>query len=418
MSTIDGPSVTDIFLSFLLAKYLVVSWLNHRNKKHILKHKQQVPEKFQKKISLSDHQKAADYTIAKLKIEKVFGFIGFLILISWTLLGGLQSLDLLVASVFENEILRGLLFFTSMGFVSLLLDLPQSLYLTFVVEEKFGFNKTTGKLFFLDTIKSMVISFIIGIPVLAIVLWIFQATNSFWWVLAWAFLTTVQLVLIWAYPRLIAPLFNKFSPLQEGELKNKILHLLERTGFTSNGLFVMDASKRSGHGNAYFTGLGKNKRIVFFDTLINTLDAEEAEAVLAHELGHFKRKHILKGFIRGMFFSLIGFAVLGYLYQWPPFYYGHGVQTPSSYMALALFSLVYSTYAFFLTPLSNIISRKHEFEADQFAKKHAKVGKMISALVKLYQDNASTLTPDPLYSSFYYSHPPAMARIENLEKAI
>ena len=416
MPIINHTLVSDIFLSFLLAKCLITGLLNYRNKKHIMVNRHAVPEKFQKRISLSDHQRAADYTTAKLKAEGIFGFFDFLILISWTLMGGLEFLDSFVRFVLQNEILRGLFFFASMGFISYLLNLPQTLYSTFVLEEKFGFNKTTPKLFIHDSIKSLIIGSVIGLPVLATVLWILQLAGSSWWILAWSFLTMVQLVLIWAYPRFIAPWFNKFSPLPEGELKTKIVDLLSRTGFKSKGLFVMDASKRSGHGNAYFTGFGKNKRIVFFDTLIKTLDAKEAEAVLAHELGHFKKKHVLKGFIQGMIFSLAGFAILGFLYQWMPFFQGHGVQTPSNYMALALFSMVYSTYTFLLTPISNILSRKHEFEADQFAKEHASVNKMISALIKLYQDNASTLTPDPLYSSFYYSHPPAMARIEHLEK--
>ena len=418
MATINHALVTDIFLSFLLAKCLAVSWLNYRNKRHIMENRHQVPEKFQQKISLKDHQKAADYTMAKLKAESFFGFFDLLILLGWTLWGGLQSLDMLTRTLLQSEIACGLLFFILMGFISILLSLPQSLYSTFVLEEKFSFNKTTPKLFFKDFIKSLLIGMVIGIPILSIILWILQLAGTSWWIYAWCFLTVVQLALVWAYPRFIAPLFNKFSPLPEGELKSKIENLLSRTGFTSNGLFIMDASKRSGHGNAYFTGFGKNKRIVLFDTLVKSLDTGEAEAVLAHELGHFKRKHILKGFIIGICSSFAGFAILGSLYEWLPFFIGHGVKTPSNYMALALFSTVFSTYTFFLSPLSNILSRKHEFEADQFAAKNADKNKMISALIKLHQDNASTLTPDPLYSSFYYSHPKATARIEHLEKMV
>jgi STE24 endopeptidase len=243
-----------------------------------------------------------------------------------------------------------------------------------------------------------------------------SAKTSLWWLWAWGILTAFQLIMLWAYPVLIAPLFNKFSPMEEGDVKNKVLALLDRTGFTSNGLFVMNASLRSSHGNAYFTGFGKNKRIVFFDTLIKTLDADEVESVLAHELGHYKRKHVLKGLIKAILFSLVGFFVLGKVYTWLPFYQGHGVNLPSNYMALLLFSMVSGIYTFFLTPLNASVSRKYEFEADQFASEHASAPKLITALVKLYKDNASTLTPDPTYSAYYYSHPPALERVKFLEK--
>ncbi|MCY4523287.1 MAG: M48 family metallopeptidase [Halobacteriovoraceae bacterium] len=416
MSTINYSTITDIFLSFLMAKYLAVAWLNYRNKKHIKNHQDRVPQKFQQKISLEEHQKAARYSIAKIKTGEYFGFLDFIVLMGWTLFGGLQYLDTLVVSQFQNEIIRGIVFFTLMGLISLIIDIPQSLYSTFVLEEKFGFNKTTPKTFVMDLVKSIIISTLIGLPVLSMVLWILQLTKDSWWIYAWGFLTVIQLVLIWLYPRVIAPWFNKFTPLSEGELKTKILNLLERTGFASKGIFVMDASRRSTHGNAYFTGLGKNKRIVFFDTLINNLEDKEVEAVLAHELGHFKKKHILKSLVMRTAFSFIGFALLGFLYQWLPFYQGHGVDNPSGYMALALFSMVGSAYTFFLTPLINSISRKHEYQADRFAAEHAEADRLISALVKLHKDNASTLTPDPLYSAFYYSHPPTMARTDFLEK--
>jgi STE24 endopeptidase len=296
------------------------------------------------------------------------------------------------------------------------LSIPQSIYTTFVVEERFGFNKTTPKTFLIDMLKGAVVGSIIGLPLIYGILWIMQALGTFWWVYAWGFMTVFQLFIIWAYPNFIAPLFNKFSPLEEGETKNKILELLKRTHFESDGLFVMDASTRSSHGNAYFTGFGKTKRIVFFDNLLKTLAPAEVEAVLAHELGHFKKKHIIKGLIKGIVMSFIGFAILGWLKTWVPFYYGHGVEAVTNHTALLLFVMVSGVYTFWITPLMALSSRKFEFEADEFAAKHAQAEDLIHALVKLYKDNASTLTPDPIYSAYYHSHPPALIRVQHLEK--
>jgi STE24 endopeptidase len=284
-----------------------------------------------------------------------------------------------------------------------------------VIEEKYGFNKMTWKTFLGDMAKAGVLTLFLGTPIAYGILLIMEKLGANWWIYAFLFLTAIQLLLIFIYPTFIAPFFNKFTPLPEGEIKNKIVSLLTRCGFKSSGLFVMDASKRSGHGNAYFTGFGKNKRVVFFDTLISTLEAEEVEAVLAHELGHMKKKHVLKGMLKSFFFSFVGFAILGALKNNTAFFNGHGVQTLTDYMALTLFSMVASTYTFLLTPLSSWTSRKHEYEADQFAAENAKASKLISALVKMYKDNASSLTPDPLYSKFYFSHPPALERVSYLE---
>ncbi|TDJ05449.1 MAG: M48 family peptidase [Deltaproteobacteria bacterium] len=418
----DFKVVTYVFLTFLLVKEAIETLLDQKNRSYVLAHRDAVPEKFKDQVSLEEHQKAADYTIAKIKLNQVFSFINFFVLLGWTLGGGLELLDRWVRGLGISPLYMGLVFIFAFGGISLVIGLPQSIYTTFVLEEKFGFNKTTPAIFIKDMVKGLLLGVIIGAPLLALILWIMPhpgdalSKTSYWWLGAWGILTSFQLIMLWAYPVLIAPLFNKFSPLEEGDVKNKVLALLDRTGFTSNGLFVMDASLRSSHGNAYFTGFGKNKRIVFFDTLIKTLEAEEVESVLAHELGHYKRKHVLKGLIKAIFFSLVGFFILGKVYTWLPFYQGHGVNLQSDYMALLLFSMVSGIYTFFLTPLNAAVSRKYEFEADQFASENASASKLITALVKLYKDNASTLTPDPTYSAYYHSHPPALERVKFLEK--
>jgi STE24 endopeptidase len=383
---------------------------------HILKNRKEVPAKFAGQISLEDHQKAADYSVTKIKTSQFFNLIAYAILLGWTLGGGLDYLNTIVKGLGYSELWTGVLFFFAFSFVNSIISLPETLYKTFVIEERFGFNKTTFKLFVVDMIKGMVLALIIGTPILAGILWIMNALGEYWWAYAWAFLSVIQLLLMWIYPTFIAPLFNKFTPLEDGEVKDKILELLKRTGFESNGLFVMDASKRSGHGNAYFTGFGKNKRIVFFDTLINTLNPSEVEAVLAHELGHFKRKHVLKLMVKAFVFSFIGLFILGQLMKADWFFTGHGVNTTETYMALILFTMVSGIYTFFVTPISSWTSRKYEFEADEFAATHSEASDLINALVKMYKDNASTLTPDPAYSAFYHSHPPALIRVNFLEK--
>lgn len=407
---------TKLFLIALFIKSMVESYLDKRNLDHIVANRNAVPEKFAGQISLADHQKAADYSAEKIKVSQIFHFFDLIIFILWTIGGGLELLNRYCISLGMGEIQTGLVFFAGLGVISSLLALPHSLYFTFVVEEKYGFNKTTWKIFITDLIKGALLAVILGGPIAFGVLWIMAKLGSHWWAYAFLMLTTTQLLLVFIYPTFIAPIFNKFTPLEEGELKNKILHLMEKCGFHASGLFVMDASKRSGHGNAYFTGFGKNKRVVFFDTLLNSLDAEEVESVLAHELGHMKKKHILKLMIKSIVMSFIGFAILGYLKNQVSFYIGHGVQTPNNFIALTLFSMVAPVYTFLLTPLSAFFSRRYEYEADQFAAENASAAKLITALVKMYKDNASTLTPDPLYSKFYYSHPPALERVSHLEK--
>ena len=407
---------TKLFLIALFIKSMVESYLDKRNLSHITANRNVVPLKFKDQISLADHQKAADYSAEKIKVKQIFHFFDLIIFIAWTVGGGLELLNRFCISLGAGHIQTGLLFFAGLGIISSLLALPHSIYFTFVLEEKYGFNKTTWKIFLTDMIKGALLAVIIGGPIAAAVLWIMEKLDSNWWFYAFLMLTLTQLLLVFIYPTFIAPLFNKFTPLEEGELKNKIIHLMEKCGFHASGLFVMDASRRSGHGNAYFTGFGKNKRVVFFDTLLQSLDADEVESVLAHELGHMKKKHILKLMIKSIVMSFIGFAILGYLKNQLAFYTGHGIQTPNNYTALTLFSMVAPVYTFLLTPLSAYFSRRYEYEADEFAAKHASATKLISALVKMYKDNASTLTPDPLYSKFYYSHPPALERVSYLEK--
>jgi len=409
--------VTKSFLFCLIVKGLVEAWLDSRQKANIRRHQNEVPSRFNDKITLADHQKAADYTVAKINTSQFFHLVDVVVLLLWTIGGGLKSLSALVEAMgIESNLWQGAIFIALFIFINALLSLPQSIYSTFVLEERFGFNKTTAKTFTIDLIKGTVVGSLIGIPVILGILWIMQALGENWWLWAWVFMTVFQLTLVWAYPTFIAPLFNKFSPLPEGETKERVEALLKRTGFHSKGLFVMDASIRSSHGNAYFTGFGKNKRIVFFDTLLKTLEPAEVEAVLAHELGHFKKKHIVKGMAKALLMSLVGFWILGHLASWQPFFDGLNAGEISNAKALILFILVTGVFTFPLTPLSAWMSRRHEFEADDFAAEHAKASDLISALVKLYKDNANTLTPDHVYSAWYHSHPPALTRVKNLEK--
>jgi STE24 endopeptidase len=404
-----------VFLTLLALQGLIDAWLDRRNRRHVLAHRDQVPEKFRDSITLSEHQRAADYTIAKLKTGQFFSLLDLGILLLWTIGGAFNALDYFAKSFNFGPIATAMIFFAGMGAISTLIGLPKQLYTTFVIEERFGFNRTTKKLFIIDLVRGLVLGAVIGLPILAGLVAIIEGLGEKWWIWGFVFTSTVQFIIVWAYPRFIAPLFNKFSPLAEGEVKERVLKLLGRTGFSSQGLFVMDASKRSSHGNAYFTGFGKNKRIVFFDNLIKSLDAGEVEAVLAHELGHFKLKHVTMGLVRSLLISLIAFYLMGHLFTWPAFFAGHGVSTQSTHLALALFAAVGGVYTFFLGPIFALLSRKQEFAADAFAAQYAEASSLANALVKLYKENASTLTPDPLYSAFHYSHPPALERIKELE---
>jgi len=391
-------------------------WLSLRQSKHVMDHRASVPDEFSDKITLEEHQKAADYTKTKGGFGRAQLLFGTVILLFWTLGGGLQWLDQFVRSFEWSHLTTGVAVLIGFSLISSLIDLPASLYQTFVIEEKFGFNKTTLGVFFVDMIKGAVLSIVIGIPLILLVLWLMESAGDLWWLYAWVALTAFSILMMWAYPKFIAPIFNKFKPLEEGEVLNRLTSLLERTGFNSDGVFIMDGSKRSSHGNAYFTGFGKTKRIVFFDTLLKHLTPTQVEAVLAHELGHFKRKHVLKGMIVSITMTFIGFAVLAWLMKQDWFYSALGIQQSSTYMALILFMMVSPPFTFFIGPLMARWSRKHEFEADEFAAQQSDAGELISALVSLYKKNAGTLTPDPLYSAFYDSHPPASIRIAHLKQ--
>jgi STE24 endopeptidase len=341
-------------------------------------------------------------------------------LLVWlTLGGGFAWFDSITRSYFPTSLLKQTLcFFALYGGFSMILSQVQALYSTFVIEEKYGFNKTDFKTYVIDFIKQILLGTILGLSLITAIVFIMDGLGEYWWIYAFAFLTAFQFIIMWAYPTFLAPIFNKFTPLEEGPMKEAIMELVKRVDFSCDGLFVMDASKRSSHGNAYFTGLGKKKRIVFFDTLIKTLTTHEVQAVLAHELGHFKRKHIVQGMVKGLVFNFLGLAVLGQLASSAWFYQGLGNTIPSPYMALVLFSSIISVYTFLLIPINSSFSRKHEFEADYFASQNSNARDLISALIKMYRDNASTLTPDLTYSHFYHSHPPALERVQHLEDLI
>ncbi|MDP3289926.1 M48 family metallopeptidase [Methyloversatilis sp.] len=407
--------LTEIFILALVLTTGVRLWLATRHRAHIAAHRAEVPQAFRDSIPLDAHQKAADYTMARVSLARADVVVSALWLLVLTLGGGLQWFYDLAGSLAGEGLLRDLVFVGLLTLASGVIDLPFTLYRTFVIEARFGFNKMTPAMFFGDLIKHGLVAAAIGAPVLAAVLWIMDSLGSAWWVYAWAFWLAFSLAAMLLYPTLIAPLFNKFEPMPDGELRSRIEGLLERCGFRADGLFVMDGSRRSAHGNAYFTGFGKGKRIVFFDTLLNRLGGDEIEAVLAHELGHYKHHHIWKrvALIGGG--SLAFFALLGWLIDQSWFYAQLGVTSEGNVIALMLFALVMPVFSFPLSPIMSLMSRKHEFEADAYAAAQTRSGWLVSALVKLYRDNASTLTPDPLYSSFYDSHPPAALRVAKLQ---
>jgi len=405
---------TIIFLSLLGLSLLTELWLANRHIRHVAANRAAVPDAFRNRITLEDHQKAADYTITHARFGRIEDSYGALLLALWTVGGGLEWLDRLCRNFGWGELGTGTVFILSAFILMGLFGLPMSVYQTFVIENRFGFNKTNPGLFVADMIKKTLLLGILGAPLAIAALWLMQETGALWWVYVWLLWGGFTLLLVWAYPALIAPIFNKFTPLKEGSVRQRIQSLLERTGFRSRGIFVMDGSRRSAHGNAYFTGFGKTKRIVFFDTLLEHLGEKEIEAVLAHELGHFKRRHVMKRMVLTFGFSLAGLAALGWLIMQPWFYTGLGMSQPSTHAALMLFMLIGPVFTFFLQPLFAWGSRRYEYEADSFAAEQTDASELVSALVKLYRENASTLTPDPLHSAFYDSHPPAALRIAHL----
>jgi STE24 endopeptidase len=407
-------SFTYLFLVALILSYTVQFWLTRRQNLHVVKHRDAVPEAFRESIPLEIHRKAADYTLEKNRLSKLSGGLDIILLLFFTLGGGISLIAQFWSTLDVSGIVAGAGLILTIFLISHIVELPLAIYHTFGVEQKFGFNRSTPKQFMIDQVLQFALTLILGGPLVLLILWVMQDVGTFWWLLAWLILLGFSLWLSWAYPTFIAPLFNRFTLLDNEDLKTRIEGLLERCGFSSKGIFVMDGSRRSGHGNAYFTGFGNNKRIVFFDTLINTLTPDEVEAVLAHELGHFKRRHVIKMLIVSAVMSLIGLAILGWVSRQAWFYSGLGVDLPSNAAALVLFVLVSPVFTVFLRPLMAYVQRRHEFEADDFASMFAQPTALISALIKLYRDNATTLTPDPLYTAFHYSHPPAAIRIANL----
>jgi STE24 endopeptidase len=407
---------TALFLSLLILTTVIRLWLGRRHIAYIQSHRNAVPAAFAGDISLDAHQKAADYSSAKTRLVMTESVVQAFLLWALTLGGGLQWIDEAWRGVLPDaEIFRGALVILSAFVISSLVDIPLDYYKAFVVDERFGFNKMTRAMFFSDLVKHSLVGLVLGAPLLFAALWLMQGAGNLWWLYLWVLWSGFNLLMLAVYPTVIAPLFNKFSPLADEALKTRIESLLARCGFKSQGLFVMDGSRRSSHGNAYFTGFGAAKRVVFFDTLLDRLDADEIEAVLAHELGHFKHKHVIKRIALMFIVSFAGLALLGWLVNQPWFYSGLGVENASNYMALLLFILVSPVFTFLLRPLLASYSRKNEFEADAYAAQHSDSKHLIEALVKLYRDNASTLTPDPLHSAFYDSHPPASIRIAKLQ---
>lgn len=405
-----------IFVGVTIVATLVRLWLLWRQLRHVAAHRATVPPAFVTRLSLAEHHKAADYTIAKCRVAMVDVLIDVAVLFGWTLGGGLDWLNQYCLALGWSPLLSGVLLIVVWMVLSSAAGIPIALYRTFWLEARFGFNKTTPVMFVTDLLKSALLALLIGTPLVALVLWMMAGLGAYWWVYGWSALSAFQLIAVWAYPTFIAPLFNKFTPLIDAELVPRIEALLARVGFASSGLFVMDASRRSGHGNAYFTGLGNKKRIVFYDTLLAQLTPGQVEAVLAHELGHFKLRHIPKMIAVSLAMSLAGFGVLAWLLNTPWFFAGLGVTGSGTALALVLFVLISPVFTLFFEPLSAYWSRRHEFEADAFAVAHTTAADMIGALVVLFRENASTLTPDPRYAAWYYSHPPAPERIGQIER--
>ncbi len=406
--------LTIIFLLAAVLGLLLQLWLLQRHRYHVLANRAKVPDAFQTRVTQEEHQKAADYTLAKTAVARIELIYSVLLLLLMTLGGGIDYVHGLWSSLQLEPLVTGIGTILSIFLILGLLDMPFSLWRTFVLEERFGFNRTTIGRFLTDILLQTLLAVVLGVPLLGVVLWLMDEAGTLWWLAAWVVWVGFMLTMTWIYPTLIAPLFNRFTPLDEGELKDRIQQLLTRCGFVSSGIFVMDGSRRSGHGNAYFTGFGKHKRIVFYDTLIENLAPEEMEAVLAHELGHFKRRHVFKQLLLNAITTLLALAVLGWLAGQVWFYQGLGVNAASDALALLLFLLVAPTFTLFLQPLLSLLLRRYEFEADAFARSQTGPEPLISALVKLYRENASTLTPDPLYSAFHDSHPPAPVRIAHL----
>ena len=420
--------MTDLSLTWTLAfsaalvlGLLLKLYLSSRQIRHVARHRDTVPPAFAATISLASHQKAADYTLTKARFGLLELAFGSAVLLGWTLLGGLDSLNQALANSALAQwgpLATQMALVAGFGLISGALDLPFTLYSTFRIEERFGFNKMSLQLWLADLFKSTLVGMVIGLPIVALILWLMNSAGPLWWLWAWAVWMGFNLLVLVLYPTVIAPIFNKFKPLEDDSLKARVTALMQRCGFAAKGLYVMDGSKRSAHANAYFTGFGAAKRVVFYDTLLKQLSPAEVDAVLAHELGHFKHKHIIQRIVMLFAMSLAGFALIGYLSQQLWFYTGLGVRpnlgAPNDALALLLFMLAVPLFSFFISPLMAQLSRQHEFQADAYAALQTDGRDLASALLKLYQDNASTLTPDPVFVKFYYSHPPASERLARM----
>lgn len=419
-------ALTLAFAAALVLGLLLKFWLASRQMRHVAHHRSSLPPAFAERIALAAHQKAADYTIIKTRFGMLEMALGAAVLLGWTVLGGLDALNQWLLSVLGVGMLQQLALLAVFALISGLIDLPATLYQTFVIEQRFGFNQMTWRLWLADLLKSTLVGALLGLPIAAMILWLMGAAGPLWWLWSWALWMGFNLLLMVVFPTFIAPLFNKFQPLQDEALKARVMALMQRCGFSAKGLFVMDGSRRSAHANAYFTGFGAAKRVVFYDTLLRQLTPSEVEAVLAHELGHFKHRHILKRMALLFALSLAGFALLGWLATQAWFYTGLGVRpslsvlvsnvpaTPNDALALLLFLLVVPVFTVFLAPLFAQLSRRDEFQADAYAMAQTSGADLASALLKLYEDNASTLTPDPVYVKFSYSHPPASERLARM----
>ncbi len=416
-----APLLTAAFVVFLGAMIGLRYWLASRQIRYVTLHAEHVPALFEDRVSLEAHRKAAHYTVEKTRLGSVETAVGAAVLVALTLLGGLQWISDTLRAWIEADLTYQVAVVAAVMLLLAVVDLPFSWIRQFRIEQRFGFNRMTPRLWVIDLAKSLAVACVLGLPLLAAALWLMQRAGNAWWFYVWLLWVAFNALVLLLYPTLIAPIFNKFEPLKDSALAERIGALLSRTGFASKGVFVMDGSRRSAHGNAYFTGLGRAKRIVFFDTLIERLLPPEIEAVLAHELGHFKLKHIAKRLAFSFFVSLGVLGLLGWLITQPWFFAGLGVEPSRGEaqhgVALVLFMLVLPVFTFVFAPLASVMSRKHEFEADRFAARNASANDLVNALVKLYQDNASTLTPDPVHSAFYDSHPPASIRIKRLLQA-
>ena len=412
---------TLVFSAALVLGLLLKLYLSSRQIRHVSRHRDTVPPAFAATISLASHQKAADYTLTKARFGLLELAFGSALLLGWTLLGGLDTLNQALAGSALAQwgpLATQMALVAGFGLISGALDLPFTLYSTFRIEERFGFNKMSFQLWLADLLKSTLVGMVIGLPIVALILWLMNSAGPLWWLWAWAVWMGFNLLVLVLYPTVIAPIFNKFKPLEDDSLKARVTALMQRCGFAAKGLYVMDGSKRSAHANAYFTGFGAAKRVVFYDTLLKQLTPAEVDAVLAHELGHFKHKHIIQRIVMLFAMSLAGFALIGFLSQQLWFYTGLGVRpnlgAPNDALALLLFMLAVPLFSFFISPLMAQLSRQHEFQADAYAAMQTDGRDLASALLKLYQDNASTLTPDPVFVKFYYSHPPASERLARM----